>query len=366
VDGHLGFDALIKFDPFKFSLQVAAHLIFSTPVGDRGVGLKGSLEGPSPWHLKGKVTLHVGPLSPSVPVDLTVGEDKSGSKLPPAKLMPKVESALADERNWSAQMPEEGDSLVSLREIPDEEKRLLAHPLGTVQVRQQVMPFGVEIEKFGSNEPADFTRFDVTKVRVEDASDDGGSDESSDDEPPALREKFGPAQFFEMSEDEKLSRPSFEKYEAGCEVTDNPVHPPKDRMEALSTTQTLAFECSYVDRTRDVYRGSQGDGNVAAGTAAKLAEVSAVAKSDARNTGRKKFANENAGKEVTVDDTSYVVADRKTMERADVAGVPSEGTTYVEAEQAMRKHVESNPDAEGTLVVVASHEVDAAGQEASP
>jgi hypothetical protein len=365
VDGHLGFDALIKFDPFKFYLKVAAHLIFSTPVGDRGIGFKGTLEGPSPWHIWGKVTLHIGPLSPSVSVDVTVGQDKSGSELPPAEVLPKVAQALADDRNWSAQRPEDGDSLVSLREIPDEEKRLLAHPLGRLRVRQQVVPLGIEIEKFGSSKPADFTRFDVVNVAVNGEAADptaglGGRD------PEPVREEFAPAQFFQMSKDEKLSKPSFEHFEAGRELANQRVRPASNEMSSLSTTRTLAYESSYVDRTRDVYRGRQGDGNVAVQTANALAEVSAVAKSDARNSGRARFATEETRQAVSVEDTSYLVVERDTMEKVVEGDLPVEGTTYVEAEQAMRAYVDANPDAAGTLRVAAVHEVTAAGGGGSP
>lgn len=360
VDGHLGFDALIKFDPFKFRLSIAAHLIFSTPVGDRGISLDGTLKGPSPWHIWGKVSFHIGPLSPSVSVDVTVGQDKSGSKLPPAEVLPKVEQALGDSRNWSAQLPEGGDSLVSLREIPDEEKRLLAHPLGHVEVRQQVVPLGIDIETFGSSKPADHTRFDVVDVTFNGEPGDSTSGSGSRD-PTPLRERFAPAQFFKMSKDEKLSKPSFEQYEAGRELTNDRVRPASSEISSLSTTQTLAYESSYVDRTRDVYRGKQGEGNVSVQTADALAEVGAVAKSDARNTGRARFANENAGQPVSLKDTRYLVVERDTMEKVLDGDLPDDGTTYVEAEQAMQAYVDENPDAAGTLRVAAVHELTAAG-----
>lgn len=365
VDGHLGFDALIKFDPFKFYLDIAASLTFSTPFGDAGISLEGTLSGPSPWHIWGKVTLSIGPLSPSVSVDVSIGQDKSGSKLPPAEVLPKVEQALGDDRNWSAQLPEGGDSLVSLREIPDDEKRLLAHPLGRVEVRQQVVPLGFEIEKFGSNRPADFTRFDVVDVTFNGESGDSSAGTGVRD-PEPLREKFAPAQFLEMSKDEKLSKPSFERYEAGREVTNDRVRPAPSTMSSLSKTQTLAYESSYVDRTRDVYRGQQGDGNVAVQTADALAAVSAVAKSDARNAGRERFGNENAGRSVSVEDTGYVVAKRETMRQVSDGDLPTDGTTYVEAEQSMRAYVDANPDAAGTLRVAADHELTAAGGGGSP
>jgi hypothetical protein len=164
-----------------------------------------------------------------------------------------------------------------------------------------------------------------------------------------------------MSKDEKLSKPSFEQYEAGREVTNDRVRPASSEISSLSTTQTLAYESSYVDRTRDVYRGKQGEGNVAVQTADALAEVGAVAKSDARNTGRARFANENAGQPVSLKDTRYLVVERDTMEKVLDGDLPDDGTTYVEAEQAMQAYVDKNPDAAGTLRVAAVHELTAAG-----
>ena len=360
VDGHLGFDALIKFDPFKFYLDVAAHLTFSTPFGDAGISLDGTLEGPSHWHIWGKVTLNVGPLSPSVSVDVSIGQDKSESKLPPATVLPKVKQALGDDRNWSAQLPEGGESLVSLREISDEEKRLLAHPLGRVEVRQEVVPLGIDIEKFGSSKPAGYTRFDVVDVTFNGEPEDSTGGTTGRDAEP-LKEKFAPAQFLEMSKDEKLSKPSFEQFEAGREVTNDRVRPAANELSSLSTTQTLAYESSYVDRTRDVYRGEQGEGNVAVQTADALAEVSAVAKSDARNAGRERFANENTSQSVSVGDTGHVVVERETMAQVTDGALPMDGTTHVKAEQAMEAYVDANPDAAGTLQVGAVHELAAAG-----
>ncbi|MFC7081263.1 hypothetical protein [Halorussus caseinilyticus] len=149
-----------------------------------------------------------------------------------------------------------------------------------------------------------------------------------------------------MSGDEKLSRPSFEKYEAGRDVTNDRLDYGGATDDSVSATQTLTFECSYVDRSRDAYRVEQGLGTMTIDTAAQPADASAVAKSDARTTGRAKFADENA-QQVTVEDAKYVVADDDMTRNEQVEGVPDGGTTYVEAEQAMRAYVESNPGRPG-------------------
>ena len=54
VEGHFGFDALFRFSPFYFIVEISAG--FSVKVfglGVLGVHLRGSLEGPTPWHITG-------------------------------------------------------------------------------------------------------------------------------------------------------------------------------------------------------------------------------------------------------------------------------------------------------------------------
>src|SRR4029079_16840599 len=60
--------------------------------------------------------------------------------------------------------------------------------------------------------------------------------------PTPLKDQFAAAQFFEMSDDEKLARPSFELMEAGLQFgADALAH-----SSAVSTT-TFAYETSIID-----------------------------------------------------------------------------------------------------------------------
>ena len=52
VEGYFGFDALLRFSPFYFIVEISTG--FSVKVfgiGVWGVHLRGSLEGPTPWHI---------------------------------------------------------------------------------------------------------------------------------------------------------------------------------------------------------------------------------------------------------------------------------------------------------------------------
>jgi hypothetical protein len=121
----------------------------------------------------------------------------------------QLRAALADPNSWSAELPQGQSRLVSLRE-PAADGLLRVHPLGTLTVRQSVVPLNLErdIDKFGDAPVAGARRFKVTRVTV------GTGDEPSS----AVPDDFAPAQFFEMSDDAKLASPSFEPMQAGLRI----------------------------------------------------------------------------------------------------------------------------------------------------
>jgi hypothetical protein len=145
-----------------------------------------------------------------VAFDTTFGERRPEALPPPVDVRTLVEDALADPRNWSAQLPPAGASLLTLRQLKPGPNELLAHPLGTLTVTQRVAPLGVPIERFGTSRLADGSeRFvAITLVQV-------------DGEPAAttpIEDQFAPAQFRDLTDTEKLSAPSFSRYESGRRV----------------------------------------------------------------------------------------------------------------------------------------------------
>src|SRR5262249_39303430 len=105
VHGWLSFDALIEFTPFHFRTDISAgvELRRNTRV-IAGVRLKGTLEGPAPWHSHGKASISLLFFSVSVSFDRTFGE--SITFIPPT-LNPtdELKRAIADPRNWGATLP---------------------------------------------------------------------------------------------------------------------------------------------------------------------------------------------------------------------------------------------------------------------
>ena len=122
--------------------------------------------------------------------------------------MGKLTDALSNPGNWRAILPQGTAQRVSLRALPPGSETLVLHPFGTLEVTQKVVPLDLAISLFGTQKPDHGTTFRVADVTL------GGQSE----EPTLVREQFAPAEFFALSDAEKLSRKSFESYDAGVQV----------------------------------------------------------------------------------------------------------------------------------------------------
>jgi hypothetical protein len=85
---------------------------------------------------------------------------------------------------------------------------VLVHPLAAFAVHQRVVPLGVEIAKYGTAPVEGERRFDITNVRV------NGTSLAASARTP-VTDSFAPGEFFDLTDDQKLSRPSFETFSAG-------------------------------------------------------------------------------------------------------------------------------------------------------
>jgi hypothetical protein len=208
IEGFLSFDALVRRKPFAFDVDIAAKL--AVRAGGRvllSVSLALILSGPEPWRARGRASFSI------LFIDVSVGFDVTCGSEPPPELPERVDvgplllAALGDPRAWDAQLPAGGETFVTLRAVA-RGAEVLAHPLGTLQVRQRVAPLDRTLERFGTAEPAGARRFSIASVLLGEQS----------AETHALEDQFAPAQFRDLSDDEKLSLPSFESMPSGVRI----------------------------------------------------------------------------------------------------------------------------------------------------
>ena len=113
--------------------------------------------------------------------------------------------------NWSAQLPAGGDGFLSLAKI-DAGADLLAHPLGTLTFQQKLVPFELHLDKASGSKISGANEFgDGALVLTQ----DGAPTSVGTAAAQSMSDFFAAAQFIEMSQDDRLAKPSFESYTAG-------------------------------------------------------------------------------------------------------------------------------------------------------
>ena len=213
IEGGLGFDAICYLKPkFYFEVDLHAHLavhVFGTDFAS--IHLDGLLAGPGRWHIAGTAKVHTPWPLPNFSLHV---DEHFGNDLDTPAITVNAAQLLADEvtkpANWSAQLPTGGDGQVTLATMTPGTD-VLAHPLGTLTFQQKLLPLGLKLDKAsgslidGANE---FGAGALVLTQPGGVAADLGSAQPVND-------FFASAQFLEMSQDERLSKPSFEAFPAG-------------------------------------------------------------------------------------------------------------------------------------------------------
>jgi uncharacterized protein DUF6603 len=207
VQGHLAFDALFQFSPFYFLFEISASLsvrVFG--VGLFSVGIRGSFDGPAPYHVRGQGSISLLFWDIDIPIEETWGESRN-TELPPIPVMPIFLAEINKAENWQAQLPANNNLLVALRKLKPEENPLVLHPLGVLRISQRAVPLELKLDKVGTQKPGDVNRLSVVVS--------GPGLEKKDD----AFEQFAPAQYQNFSDSDKLSRPAFAPERSGLNLS---------------------------------------------------------------------------------------------------------------------------------------------------
>ncbi len=211
VYGFLGLDVLINFNPFHFVAEIEAQVGVRTGSDVLfAITLQLILEGPTPWHARGTASFRIGfiiKVTISANFDVSFG-DPQETHLESIDVLAEMVNALGNLGNWRPLLPQGSNQHVTLRALPVASATLVMHPFGALEITQKLVPLHVAIQRFGTRTPSAGSVFTLADVKL-------GSG------PAAVtntREQFAPAQFFDLSDAEKLSRPSFADYDAGIVI----------------------------------------------------------------------------------------------------------------------------------------------------
>jgi hypothetical protein len=339
---------LIQLDPFQFIAEFYAQVQLKRGSSNLfKVKVQGALAGPRPLHVKAKATFEILWWDVSIRVDKTlVGGEKP--PLPePIDVLPRLKEALGNPGNWVAELPNGQRPMVSLREKPRAATEVLLHPLGTLTVKQSVVPLDIDISRFGQAAPAGARRFTISSVSL------GGNSQTLE----PVKEFFAPAQFFEMSDDEKLSRPSFEPMAAGISLGSEEFALTSDGNDWLEV-EAIKFETIIMNKEKNESRRSDPENlyQLTAELLSKQARFGAAGAAAIRRSGKAKYRSVVGKHRIAKEGWSIVATESLTVEP--VPGIEEhKPLIYSEAVQALTKLKLQNPAKAAGLKILRLSEV---------
>ncbi len=232
IEGWLGFDALIYYQPrFRFEIDFRVGMVIKV-FGQTlmGITVEGMLAGPGRWQVSGKVKFSILFWDFEESFDEQWGDEPV---LPAAStdVAALMAAAYSNTDNWSAQLPAGTDALVTLSALPGETD-VLAHPLGQLRVTQKIAPLGLTLEKYGETQVQGANRFDLEQVTIGD---------TVVANPSRTREHLARAAYLNLTEEQRLTQPSFETFDVGVAVGTT------DYVTPAAVSGDLSYETRYLE-----------------------------------------------------------------------------------------------------------------------
>jgi hypothetical protein len=238
ISGHFTFDALVIFSPhFAFVIDLDIGLtvrVFGETLC--GVHISLHLEGPAPWRAQGNAEIEV--LWWTVPIDVGPYTWGDGDNPPPEPADPRELVHAALHRNpgaWQALAPPDADRVVRVRPAPPSETEVTVHPMGLFDVRQHAVPLETVVTRVGAHPVPDGGRRVHLGLPAVNGKAAGAVSE--------VKDLFSAGSFLDLSDQDKLTRPSFEPMPAGARI-----RPPGETADPATARQVdLRYETFVCD-----------------------------------------------------------------------------------------------------------------------
>lgn len=339
IKGHLGYDLLAQMSPLYFEASFGgaiAVLAFDEEIFSLSIDVL--LAGPTPWHVAGKVKFKILFVKITVAIDETFGSE-SKPALPDIDVANEFRKQIANPRNWTATMPGQGELLVQLKpKLAVADTEVLAHPSATLEFNERAIPLKVTLQRFGAAKPSGPAFFDVTGMAA-------GADFVAE----PVQTEFAPAQFFELTNDQKMSSPAFKPFDSGLRASAGalvkfPKSVQRDFGYEYGVIDAIAEESQLVFLKKVSY-------SLTAAVAIETLAGGAIGRSELY---RERAAALPTGNEIRMSPGGYRIVDAATMQpTASLATL----SNHIVAEQALQAIVTASPAYAGKLMVIPEHEL---------
>jgi hypothetical protein len=334
ISGQLGLDVLFQFSPFYFDALITGSLAISVAGCDLlSIDLRLELSGPSPWRAQGTGSVHILFFTIDAAFDVTWG-DPADTALPPVDVMPLFLAEMNKQENWKAVAAPSSHLLVSLRGI--DPALLVLHPFGSLTVSQRSLPLAFTLDKIGTKKPDDVNRVDITGAVSGPTTLPVGE----------VDDQFALAQFQNLTDAEKLSKPSYQLFKSGVTIGTA-----EAMQSSKMTRRVIAYETIIEDKEpqRPILLTQ-----AMAGLFAPFLAGAAVAQSP--------LSNQVQSRLQPYDDKIGIGAEGYTV-ASTLDNTPHDATSGFSSEamatQYMQAQAVKNPSIAGQLHVLPNHEVNA-------
>jgi hypothetical protein len=322
IDGSMGLDVLIS-SPFSFVADFTAHV----SVKYRGrslasVRLDAELSGPRPWHADGRASFSILRWDVDVHLSETWGSDTAVPSLAAVNPWDRLVPALQLREAWGSVLSTRRPVAETLRPIdtPTADD-LYCHPDATLEIKQRVLPFNLNLERLGNAPIAGLDRFWASSLKV-------GA--QSLGQPSYGTDYFARGQYENLSNSDRLSKPSFEQLDGIIRLASNLVrtHGPAAGSAAAKAQAPRLLEYETTLYAADRSKEDGGMGSVAWAVGKRIVRSNAVRRSPFRMQGSRKFEVLGARPKVKVSEEKFQVVNKETH------AVSATATSRIAADQA--------------------------------
>ncbi|MCX4471783.1 hypothetical protein OOK41_15960 [Micromonospora sp. NBC_01655] len=300
LDGRAWLDVLFQFKPFWFTAEIGAYVALTYDGTELLViRLFIGVSGPGPWRAWGEARIKFLWWEVSAKLDWTDGKKNDQPEPSYVDAADLLQQALSTPDAWAVRATAVGAEPVALRAVEDTGGALLLSPGAALGVRQNVLPLGVELRRIGTSRLRGPNRFTLTEVSA-----GTGDDAARGTLGEAILDDFAPGQFRDLTPEERMLTPGFERLEAGREVAlpDRTTLPAGDDTVFAGLDGDGAYDRVIVDDPDDAGREmpaaaptlSAADA-VPGGLLALFAATGPAANARTRSSGAARFAGAGLG-----------------------------------------------------------------------
>jgi hypothetical protein len=332
VYGYAGFDAMMQFSPFCFDALAYSGFTLDTALGDASIRIKARLKGPTPWYVKAIGSIEVFGFEFEAEFEKEWGKSQK-EELPEIALKPLLLDEFSKKEVWSAALPQGTSQLISISnpETTDlSSEPFIIYPNSDLIISQKLVPFKLKLEKLGNQKISD-----IHEVQIDSLNISGAESVLTD-----ISDTFAIGQYLELSDQEKITKPSFESMKCGVKATWNSG---SNSFKAGSTVRkSLEYEQIWIDKEKKKGLASFKTPKFAEllrGSAASKSKLSQKYRSELGKTNVKTTANDLIFEVVNIND--HQLLDSKAS-----------FNSFAEASQYLNKICSGNEALKSRLTVI--------------